>query len=338
MSLDSCVDRAIALLADDIRARFSADPLGVLRDDLGLIVTPVEHLAEARNGGGACDGMSFLQDQVILYAPTPQSRRENFTLAHEFGHWLVERADGIYDWVADQDEPGRVLETICDRIAQRLLLPDEVVDQVVVAGPVRARHVLDLYAATQASRPVCAIALAKRLPGLGAVALINRDTRTVTHASVTPDPERGWPTVFPWPGQDLPDGHSLLTLPVAGTTTRRLQWRTQWGSQAYFYVDAIGEGKRIVAVFAGSDIWGIDRFPVNLDREFDSRPLLQVHCCGTRSSTRGYPCPKCQQPFCPHCGHCRCERQAMREVQCQGCFLQFQPHLVINGLCQECRD
>lgn len=179
MNLEGCVDQALSLLTDDVRSRFSGDPIAILRHDLNLTVTAVEHLASARDDGGACDGVSFLQDGVILYAPTPWSRRENFTLAHELGHWLAEKAPDIYDWLADQDEPGRFLETVCDRVAQRLLLPETTSIEVIGGGPIRAQHLISLYNATHASRPVCAIALAKHLPGLGAIAIIDRYTGTV---------------------------------------------------------------------------------------------------------------------------------------------------------------
>jgi hypothetical protein len=338
MNLDGCVEQAIALLSDDVRARFATNPAGVMRSDLGLTVKPAGHLSNSRSDGGACDGVSYLEDGIVFYAPTPTSRRENFTLAHELGHWLVEKATDIYDWLANQDEPAKLLETVCDRIAQRLLLPESTVDVVVGAGPVRAHHLLDLYTETEASRPVCAIALTQRLPRLGAIALISRYTHTITNATVKPDPERGWPTVFPWRGQELSHTHPLLALPSEGSATRRIPWRTPWDAQADFYIDAIGDTKRIVVVFADVDIWGVDQFHPEIDREFDNRPLLPVYCCGASSQVRGYPCPNCHQPFCPRCGHCRCERQIKREVRCTRCFLQFQSHLVIGGLCPECRS
>lgn len=139
MNLEGCVGQALSVLTDDVRARFAGDLFSVLRDDLELTVRAVEHLARSRDGGGACDGVSFLQGGVILYAPTPASRRENFTLAHELGHWLAERAPDIYDWIADQDEPGRLLETVCDPIAQQLLLPESAAT-AVIANPSRDRQ------------------------------------------------------------------------------------------------------------------------------------------------------------------------------------------------------
>jgi Zn-dependent peptidase ImmA (M78 family) len=123
VNLDQCVERGLSRLDSHIHARFAASPLSVLREDLGLRVEGVEHLANRRDDGGACDGVSFLQDGVILYAPTPYSRRENFTLAHELGHWLVDQVEEVIDWLADQQEPQRLLETVCDRIAQGLFTP-----------------------------------------------------------------------------------------------------------------------------------------------------------------------------------------------------------------------
>ncbi|MBO0596336.1 ImmA/IrrE family metallo-endopeptidase [Nesterenkonia sp. E16_7] len=338
MNLDACVEQGVAQLSEDVRIRFAVNPIAVLREDVGLTVTAVEHLATHRDEGGACDGVSFLQDGVILYAPTPSSRRENFTLAHELGHWLAEQAPDVYDWIADQHDPGRLLETICDRIAQQILLPETTVRAVIGSGSIRAHHLIDIFHATQASRPVCAIALAQHLPGLGAIAIIDRFTRTVTHASVRPDPEQGWPSVFPWRDQELPESHPLLGLAPGEDAARRLPWRTPWGTQESFYVEAIADDKRIFAVFSDSDLWNIAEFHAPTQRDFDRRPLLTDSCCGTTFESRGYPCPDCGQPYCPRCGDCKCERLAKREVRCGRCFMLFQPHLFVDGECVECRS
>lgn len=337
MNLAGCVNQALSLLTDDVRARFVGDPMSVLRDDLGLTVRAVEHLASARDDGGACDGVSFLQDGVILYAPTPHSRRENFTLAHELGHWLAERAPDIYDWIADQDEPGRLLETVCDRIAQRLLLSESAAKTVIASGPIRAKHLIELYDATQASRPVCAIALAEHLPSLGAVVIIDRYARTVTHASVKPDPGQGWPAVFPWRSQTLTETHPLLSMTPGTSGARRMTWRTPWDAQAEFYVDAVSDDKRVIAVFCDRDLWKVESFHAPIQREFDTRPMLAGSCCGTSFERRGYPCPNCGRPFCPRCGDCRCQRDAKRALACTECFLQLPPHLIIDSVCVDCR-
>lgn len=338
MNLEQAVENAVAQLAVASQARFPADPLGVLRGDLALTVQPAEHLT-SRADGGACDGMSFLRDGVILFAPSPQSRRQNFTLAHELGHWLVLRSEVVFDWVGDQDDSPRVLETLCDRIAQRLLLPESSVDAVFPArAPVRAGHVLELFNAGQASRPVCAIALARRLPGLGAVVIIDRSTRAVTCASVRPDADEGWPVVFPWPGQTVPTGHPFNSMTRGSTFTRRSFWRDQWNRQQDYYIDAVTDGPRLIAVFSATDLWQAESLHLDGPREFDQRPTTEIRCCGETRAVRGWPCDTCGEPYCPKCGSCRCQRQAAREQLCVGsCFLRYQPHLLVNGLCEECR-
>lgn len=336
-SLDRCVDRALRSLSEFDRRGFATDPAGLLRN-LGLAVRAVDQLAQKRDDGGACDGVSFLEDGVILYARTPFSRRENFTLAHELGHWLVDQVPELYDWLADQVDPGRMLETLCDRVAQRLLLPAETVNTVVGEDPIRSRHVLKLFEASEASVPVCAIALASRLRRLGAVVIVNRLDEQVQYASVRPDPEQGWPAVFPWPGQPVPAGHPFQRLRDGQVMTEKSFWRMPWNSHDDYYIDAIAIDKRIIAVFSEIDIWNAERLHLDQPRDFDRRPLLEMHCCGRTRTVRGYPCPTCRHGFCPNCGKCRCDRSSQRERPCAQCSLHFQPHLLVNDLCEECRS
>jgi hypothetical protein len=338
VNLDQWAETAVASLPADVRETLVADPHGALRK-LGLTTSENPSLTARRADGGACDGVSFLQDGVVLYAPTPNSRRENFTVAHEVGHWLVDHRDEILDWLANQREPAAMLETLCDRIAQRLLLPPPAVTAVVRDGPVRAGHVLKLYDATEASRQACAIAVASRLTRLGAVAIINTATGEVDFASINPDPEEGWPAVFPWRGQTMPPGHHLVSLRAAGATmTRKSHWQNPWGDRQPYYIDAVTDGRRIFAVFSDTDIWNVERLHLDPQREFLHRPTGEVTCCGATHTVRGYPCGDCGGHYCPTCGKCQCQRQADREVLCRGrCFMKYAPHLLVDGLCEECR-
>lgn len=338
MDLESATALALEGLKQSLRDRFAATPLDVIRDDLGLTVKPVYHLTDRRNDGGACDGVSFLQDGVILYAPTHTSKRENFTLAHELAHWLVEQRDELYDWLVDQVDPQRMLETLCDRIAQHLLLPDSLIDAATSGGPVRAEQVLQLHTASNASRPVCAIGLARRLPCCGAVLLVDQQRSEVVYASVNPDVEQGWPTVFPWPGHIVPAGHPFLGIRPGATLTRRTYWEAPWGTRQEYYADAIRDGRRIVAVLADIDIWDAEQLHLDEERQYDQRPSTEITCCGTTAVVRGYPCTECGQPFCPRCKRCNCDRRAEREQACLVCFLRFQRHLLVDGKCEDCRS
>lgn len=336
-NVESCAALAIAQLPDGLPVRFAHTPSAILIGGLGLKVRSVEQLDRERADGGVCDGTSYLSDGVILYRKTG-NRRENFTVAHELGHWLVDQVDAIYDWLADQLEPMKMLETVCDRIAAQLLLPGAAVADVVGRNPVSASHVTELIDATHASGPACTIALAARLTGLGAVVIIDQFTGQVQYASVQPDPEQGWPKVYPWPGQPVPAGHPLASLRQGGTLTLKTFWETPWGARADFYVDAVTISRRVVAVFSATDVWGAERLHLDAPREFDRRLELTVNCCGQTRTVRGYPCATCGEPDCPSCQRCRCDRRAQSEVTCPKCNLAYQAHLVVDGLCVECRS
>jgi len=337
MRLAPWIDRAMKILDTTTREQFALDPESALTTQLGLRVRAVETLATSRDDGGFCDGMSFLDDGVILYAPTPNSRRQNFTLGHELGHWVVDHDKGLFDWIADQAEPLALLETVCDQIAQRLLLPDALTTSIIGSEPVRAHHVQDLFDASQASYQACAIAISRHIRGVGAVVLIGRQSGDIHHASVQPDPDDGWPEVYPWRGQVLPEMHALRGFQPGASFTRRITWRDTWDRTAEFYADAVAGERRIIAVLAGYDIWKVEPSYVIQPRDYDTRPFLTIYCCGQDRSFRGYPCDKCGQGFCPVCKQCRCERSAQTELVCTGCFMVFQAHLLVDELCEDCR-
>ncbi|HEU5038840.1 MAG TPA: hypothetical protein VFT70_17670 [Nocardioides sp.] len=342
-TIDDCASAAMAALGAEVLGRFPADPLHTMRVDLGLKVQEAEHLTEKRADGGACDGLSFLKDGVVLYAPTRNSRRENFTLAHELGHWLVNQVPGIFDWLVDQPNPKKMLETLCDRIAQRLLLGDGAMGAVIGAGPIQASHVLKLYETSQASLPACAIALAARLPGVGAVILVDRDEPdgdpVVRYASVRPDLERGWPKVYPWPGQTVPPAHPLRFITEGAPVRRRSWWSTPWGEREVFYIDAIAiNARRTIAILADTDLWGAEAFHPPTNRSYDERPEQEIACCGQIRVARGYPCNECGQVHCPACKKCRCDKQNDELVLCKGsCFLKYRKNLLVDGKCEDCR-
>ncbi|WP_181156225.1 ImmA/IrrE family metallo-endopeptidase [Microbacterium sp. MYb45] len=320
-----------------VQEHFVLDPLDALTTGMQLTVRAVDSLSSSRGDGGFCDGMSFLEDGVILYAPTPNSRRQNFTLAHELGHWIVEQDEGLFDWIADQSDPPALLETVCDHIAQRLLLPEALIAEVIGDDLVRAHHIQDLFDNSQASYQACAIAISRRIRELGAVVLIDRVDGQVAHASIQPEPDDGWPVVYPWRGQTLPDAHALRQITPGRVFTRRITWRDSWGRTADFYADAIADDRRIIAVLAGHDIWKIDPGYMIPPRDFDTRPLLTVYCCGQSRTFRGYPCVTCGKGFCPVCKNCQCDRIAKSEEACTCCYMLFQRHLLVDGLCESCR-
>jgi hypothetical protein len=335
MKINGWVDGAIRRLPSAVRERLVLDPLSTMVEDLHLDVRASPHLSRSRSDGGACDGVSFLDDGVVLYAPTPFSKRENFTLAHELGHWLINEDERLLVWLADQDSPAQLLETLCDAIAQKLLLPDDLV-RSVVRSPPRVRDILDLAEQSVASIPASAIAVAARLPGLGAAIIVDPETREVLSSTVHPDPEQGWPTIYPWRGDRIPSEHSLLNLGEGGSFTRKSFWRSRWGRHADFYIDAIATNRQIIALFASSDVWATETLSNLDDRDWDRRVTGQFFCCGKSRTVRGWPCGVCGRHFCPVCEGCLCTARAANEGECVECHTLVGKHLLTDGRCEIC--
>ena len=325
--------RMVSALDADTRLRLQVSPLGAMRR-LGLTVKAVNELTSRRGAGGMCDGMSFTDSGTVLYAPT-QSRRENFTLAHEYAHLLVNRDDVPLIWLADAPEPAVELERLCDDIAGLLLVPEEAVDRVVGPGPVRGQHVFDLFHQTNASQVVCAIALARRLNCTGAVLLTDRAQQTVVHAAVV-----GEPTIYPRAGQLLPTGHPLRQLAPRTHVCRESFWATPWGERSRCYLDAVASDKRTYAVLADLDLWQAETLHLpGLDAPSTPAPQVELTCrCGYIGPVRGWPCETCGRPFCSRCKDCDCSRRDAQQVTCDGCFLRIAAADVVDGRCSECRS
>lgn len=338
MNIDHCAELAIERVPFEGRIELARRPKTAITEIFDLRVQATEHLALQHANGGACDGVSYLNEGVLLFAPTPYSKRENFTVLHELGHWLVEQHDDILDWLADQEEHEKILETICDRIAQKLLVHPNEIEQIIGEGPLRAIHILELSEKSSASRPASAIALSHQLLCLGALVIIDSFTLEVVSSSVHPDPLKGWPKVIPWPGQSVSDDHPLAHLEPGESKTARMTWVSPWGQREHFYVDAYADDKRIYAVFSDMDIWSAVNFHPPVDREYDGRLELTGFCCGAAFTNRGYPCNTCKHSYCPECGGCKCDRQLARNRVCANCFISRPNHLIVDDLCQECRE
>lgn len=334
MKLDWQVERALQRLSPKHREQLALDPRSTIQVELGLEVRELG-VSIGRETGGACDGMSFLEDGVLLFRPSPTSKRENFTLCHELGHWLIEQDTRLIDWLSDQQDSAAVLETLCDRVAKSLLLPADLVGEYVT-NPVRAQNVVDMTDDSAASLPVCGIAVAERLPGLGAVVIIDRADNSISFASVRPDDDRGWPTVYPWPGELVATGHSILDLVAGGSMTRRSFWTNRWGNRADYFIDAVASERRICAVFSAADLWKTETLPSLVEHDFGTRLISSFRCCGVEQDVRGYPCSRCGRGFCRKCGNCRCTSIADFEGKCVECFSITPAHLLREGRCELC--
>ena len=330
-------DRLVGGLAAGVRAAIANDPRDAIEEQLGLRVVEQGSLGE-RGNDGWCDGLSIIDEGVILFAPTANSKRANFTLCHEVAHYLVdEEADSeTLDWVADQADPDRVIEHVCDLVASRLLVPDVMVAVVLEELGPGGPAVAELFARSKASREVCAIALADRLSCDGFIALVNLDEDMVTFASRA---HEGRP--YPSRRAPVPPGHPLLRLSDGESAAVEAWWPWPDGTRHPFYQSASRDGRWIYFVMAAHDLWQVTQFhPAPVERPKAAMPEARLSCsCGYRGTAQGFPCSVCHKISCPQCHECDCDRkERIARKPCGHCFTSVPvAQLDANGYCTGCR-
>lgn len=330
MSVFICARRALDAVPEDVRQDLAHGLADAIRNHFGLRVQRAETFGE-RGDGGWCDGVSIIESGVILYRPTA-SRRENFTLMHELGHHLVDNNVECLSWLADQPGPNRVLEQVCDQIAAELLVPAELVDQVVGERALDAGVVLDLYDFTEASRSACAIAIARKLPCDGFVLLIKEGATSIFFAARARDTRP-----YGWRNDPLPAAHPLRQDPPPARSLTWWPYPTGSDRREYFMSTAT-TGGWTVAVLAENNLFNVPGFHIPQLVEEDRGNDAVIACrCGYAGKTRMWPCQRCNKPECPSCGECDCVRRDRQLVACGNCFVKVMPHLIVGGLCDNCR-
>lgn len=324
--------RIVHALSPQLRTVLRRAPLKAMTSE-GLVLRAVKSLTSSRGAGGMCDGMSFSEQDTVLYAPT-DSRRQNFTLLHEYAHLLVAKDTEAMIWLADQDEPMIELERLCDDIAAALLLPDELLNEIVGKGSVTGQHLLDLYLATEASQVACAIALARRLTCTGAILLTDRMRNTVVHATLVDEP-----SVYPGSNQAVPSDHPLARIQPGQYVCRESFWATPWGTRSPYYLNATASERRTYSVLAELDLWDISALHLNTPEPATAERLrTNINCaCGFNGATGGFPCTECGKPFCPRCKGCDCERRSALTDRCTECFVSVPRRDLVEGVCSNCR-
>jgi len=330
MTVATQARRIASAVPADLRAQLQQSPLDALIE-AGLSVGELPGHSESTRW---CDGLSMTDEGIVLYIATPDSRRENFTLLHEYAHYLVEADGTAMNWVADQPDDRRVLEQLCNAVASTLLVPADVVDETVGTGPIEAQHLLTLHQKTEASQVVIAIALACRLGTTGAVILVDRSRHTVAAAALAGDLN-----VWPWKDQAVPDTHPLRRIEPRTHLRTRSWWATPWGERQTFYLDAVATDRRAYAILTVTDVWGIDTFHGgDADPERVTRPSSERKCsCGYHGRMGGFPCPTCGANFCPKCQECLCTARDSKLVRCNNCTVSYSANDIVDGRCSNCR-
>jgi hypothetical protein len=327
-------ERLQGALSADALAQLAVDPIAAVASHLRLRAVAVGPTTEECS----CDGAYLPEYGAICYVPTPNSRRENFTVLHEFGHHLVRSDDDLLSELADLDRDGGLVaeERICDAFAGSVLIPDASVQTVLSGGRPRASHLRLLYDATVGSLEACAVRLAERIGCDGYVALMDPTTRRIRFASASPQCEHAWGR-----GTLLPHGHAAWKA-VNGAYQGQgdIVWSS--GKRRRMWLDAVGSSRLVVAVFSDDPYFGSSPTGLTVLDDpgitRDTGVLLSGtcrHCGGPAWGTKA--CDKCGDPTCKHCGRCGCGAPAPSMRTCPKCHLT-KPRALFPRGSAECRD
>jgi Zn-dependent peptidase ImmA (M78 family) len=292
-----------AMLCDQDRFALAAAARAFL-ESYGIRVTPLSIVPSSELC--ACDGVFFPHPiPNIAYAPTPVSRRESFTLVHEFGHYLVRRNDELLSALHDlDDDAGRIAEErVCHAFAGQILIPDQVVAQVLDGRSPEAHHLRQLVAASSGSLEACAVRLAEHLPSNGYVVIADPVHRCIQFASPSPA------APYRWGRQThLPEQHPLWR--AAATGRFRGQGEVVWtsGSRMNLWLDAVADHGLVHAIFSQTRYWGGAGLSLLDEAPATARPIaISGTCRHCGEATWGYvPCPDCGDVWCRSCGRCGC--------------------------------
>jgi Zn-dependent peptidase ImmA (M78 family) len=314
-------------LADRLRAGIDPAVLSTLTsrplEGVKQLGIKIAYRAEVRHAHCGVDGSHLPGSNKIVVATSASIPRRHFTALHETGHYLIHHDDDIAD-VIDMAERGPELEeAVCNQFAADVLIPPELVDELVPAAGPCAEHVMALHKKTQASRSACCAAVARKLQGAGYV-LVAESDGTVFFAAPTAKQYVIAPRTPQAPG-------GLLAR--AGATGRaRDPDRVVYASgvtSPWFHLDAVRDHDGwVFAVLtnSGSPPWG------GLGILPDDGPIARetVECphCEEQFDAWRAPCKQCGDYRCPKCRKCLCD--VAETVVCTECWLTKNPATVIE--------
>lgn len=165
--IESHANRLVQLLGDIEPFRY--DPEAAILSSFGLTV---EHRVDI-NSDCDIDGSYHPERRTIRIAKAASSGRRRFTALHELAHALGRTDPVLQDWLFGFDGAGRIQEErVANAFASTVLLPESIVSEHIPdVGPC-AWDIVQLAAASTASREAVCVRASQRLRGPGMVALV----------------------------------------------------------------------------------------------------------------------------------------------------------------------
>lgn len=313
-------------LGEELLLRLAADPFTTIETGFGLTVELTDDVPEEPS---SVAGHYYPQDNRIVVERALSPARTRFTAIHELGHYLIRGHDDVALELKGPPRRWALEEAICDSFAGRVLIPDELVEEVIPGTGPTASDVVELWrAAVTASRAAAAVRAAEKLGAPGHVMIATTDgiaqftaTRGIDYI-VAPGSQQHHGVVRRAGRLGHAQGDDHVT------------YRTGTASEE-FHVDAVRVDDYVFAVFTkGRASWV--RLHVLQDRQFGPEEAVCPDCDHNFEAWSKHP--DCGEPLCPACGRCGCHRRRLtQEEMCSNCFKLVAVRLLVNGLCDDCR-
>jgi IrrE N-terminal-like domain len=337
-TLESIVGALLAHLDEDIRTDLaSEDPVTAIELYFGPI--GFQPLPSTRVTRGQCATDGYYDSQIdpsrpwIIYAENVHETRVRFTVLHELGHHLlVTVADSLLDVIdvlgGGGDGTINAEEAVCHRFAGKLLVPDDLLIEIIGSDRIKPEHVLAVHEKASASWEAVAVRVAEVMPAAGAVILL-RDGETVAFCASSPRLDSAW-----WPRDSRLDPNGPLARGFhLRQTAQPEQYRFGLGYPRAMFCDTL-------PVHDGLAIGVLTDKPsdgsLSIIEEAEPAWKERVQFCEWHPGVErdvGW-CDKCKGQRCPECGRCGCSHP-MKNPLCPDCGLQ-KPFRAGAEICRDC--
>ena len=266
----------------------------------------------------------------ILYSPHGGPARARFTIVHELGHHII-NTDGQWllddlDQMANSPQGAqRAQEQACHQFAGEVLVPTQLLNEVIGTVPTKPEHILRLREITTASWEVLAVRAANYSRAKTAIALIRHPGKVSFVAA-------NWLTSWPR-GSAVKHGGPLDSALRRNSTARNDTYRYGLGGAEPLFCDTTQAHNGLaVAVMSTRRTDGGLSILKPEDPSWKQRLAFCAWCSGER--TVGW-CHNCSGRKCQSCDRCAC-RAPTKNPTCPRCHLQnpFQPGA---PLCIDCQ-
>ena len=293
---------------------YRLDPAFAISANFGITV---EYRAEV-DSGCDIDGSYHHELKTIRIAQAASLARRRFTALHELAHALGRTDSELQDWLFGFEAAGRIEEErVANAFAAEVLLPKAIVDDHLPdIGPC-AWDVVQLAAASTASREAVCVRASQRLRGPGMVVLAQGSVVrfSATHSlpfRVPRGTDQGPDSFFARASEHGQIREAGVRLRFPNTDLR------SDALMADAYADA--DGYVYVVLMEHSAPWQALTPPASSPDGFE----IECEECDRVRITWARGCPVCGDRPCPDHG-CSCTRAARRGAvrRCKSCNIQL---------------